>query len=62
MTVPGKRTLKEDTMMTFKKIVEAMAKGASVDELCGVIDSSFQSGKINWNDHETLYALVNRLG
>lgn len=49
-------------MMTFKKIVEAMAKGASVDELCGMLDSSFQAGKINWNDHETLYALVNRLG
>lgn len=47
--------------MTFKKIVETMAKGASVDELCGMIDSSFQAGKISWNDHETLYALVNRI-
>lgn len=48
--------------MTFKKIVEAMANGTSVDELCGMIDSSFQAGKINWTDHETLYALVNRIG
>lgn len=48
--------------MTFKKIVEAMAKGTSVDELCGMIDSSFQAGKISWTDHEILYALVNRIG
>ena len=47
--------------MTFKKIIEAMANGTSVDELCGMIDSSFQAGKINWKDHETLYELINRL-
>ncbi len=47
--------------MTFKKIVETMAKGASVDELCGIVDSSFQAGKISWKDHETLYDLINRL-
>ena len=47
--------------MTFKKIVEAMAKGASADELCGMVDSSFQAGKINWKDHENLYALIERL-
>lgn len=47
--------------MTFKKIIEAMANGASVDELCGMVDQSFQMGKINWNDHETLYHLIGRL-
>lgn len=48
--------------MTFKKIVEAMAKGISVDEICGMIDSSYQADKISWTDHETLYALVSRIG
>lgn len=48
-------------MMTFKKIVEAMAKGASVDELCGMIDTSFQQGKITWKDHETLYSIIKRI-
>lgn len=47
--------------MTFKKIVEAIAAGTPVDELCGMIDTSFQQGKITWKDHETLYNIINRI-
>lgn len=47
--------------MTFKKIIEAMANGASINELCWMVDQSFQMGKINWKDHETLYRIINRL-
>lgn len=47
--------------MTFKKLIEAMANGTPVNELCGMIDISFQQDKITWKEHEILYALVRRL-
>lgn len=47
--------------MTFKKLVEAIAEGTPINEICSMIERSFQLGKITWKDHETLYALVNRL-
>ena len=45
----------------FKKIVEEIAKGTPIDEACGMIDRAYQNDKFSWKDHETLYALINRI-
>ena len=45
----------------FKKIVEEIAKGTPIDEVCGMIDRAYQSDKFSWKDHETLYALIGRI-
>lgn len=47
--------------MTFKKLVEEMAKGTSVYEIGCMIDASYQAGKINYQDHETLYNILRRM-
>ena len=45
----------------FKKIVQEIAKGTPIDEICGMIDKAYQNDKLSWKDHETLYALIGRI-
>lgn len=50
--------------MSFKKIVTAISRincQEAFDAVCGMIDTAFQQGKINWQDHETLYAIVGKI-
>lgn len=49
----------------FKKIVAAIAAIKTHDdfnEVCGMIDRAFQKDKINWNEHELLYAVLGKVG
>ena len=52
---------KKGAVTMFKKIVEEIAKGTPIDEVCGMIDRAYQNDKFSWKDHETLYALIGRI-
>ena len=50
--------------MTFKALVKEIASCKLGDEnrcneICGLINFSFEHEKITWDDHETLYTIMN---
>ena len=48
----------------FKKIMDNIMNANTADEVATAaleIDVAFQAGKLNWNDHQRLYKLVNKL-
>ncbi len=59
------KIIKEDfKARTFKQLVQLMSEANSEDDAlnaAGQIDVSFQHDKINWNDHQMLYALVSKV-
>ena len=49
---------------TFKQLVGQLSEIKTKEDLwalCGEIDRSYQHEKITWNDHETLYKIINNV-
>ena len=48
----------------FKKIVASIAAITAqedVNTVFGIIETAFQQDKINWKEHEMLYAIVEKI-
>lgn len=50
--------------MTFKKLVKELSKAQTKDDvrdIMGLIDRSWDTDKITWDDHEMLYDIASNL-
>ena len=61
------KILKEESgnFLTFKQLVKLFSEANTEEDFwkaASEIDKSFQADKINWNDHQMLYRLSDRIG